>query len=124
MSKPFYKHKLLFDENMPPRRGYPRLNKRFDVKHVSHDYKKDGIADETVYEMAREQGRIIITINRYDFAKLVGAKDDAGVIAIPDGKAATRVDTKLTSLLMRHGAKFFQKRLVPLGAVEIKKKAT
>jgi predicted nuclease of predicted toxin-antitoxin system len=114
---------LLFDENMPPRTRYPRLNAHFDVKHVSHDYKKGGAADEEVYTMAREQGRIIITINRDDFAKLVGAKDDCGVIAIPDGPAATRTDTKLTALLMRHGHNYFRGRLVPLGAIEARKQA-
>jgi predicted nuclease of predicted toxin-antitoxin system len=54
MSKPFYKHKLLFDENMPPRTHYPRLNAHFDVKHVSHDYQKEGIPDAAVYTLACE----------------------------------------------------------------------
>ncbi len=123
MPKAFYKHKLLFDENMPPRTLYPRLNGHFDVKHVSHDYNKGGVADEEVYKVAYEQGRIIITINRDDFAKLVGTKDDCGVIAVPDGPAAARTDTKLTALLMRAGPNYFRGRLVPLGAKEAKKKA-
>lgn len=120
MSKPFYKHKLLFDENMPPRTGYTRLNEHFDVKHVSHDYHKEGISDDDVYKLACEQGRIIITINRYDFVNLVGSKNDCGAIAIPDGPAATRTDTKLTALLMRHGPNHFRGRIVPLGAKAIK----
>jgi predicted nuclease of predicted toxin-antitoxin system len=75
MPKPFSKHQLLFEENMPPRTQYPRLNAHFDVKHVSHDYHKDGILDEDVYTLAYEQGRILLTINRDDFEKLVaGAK--------------------------------------------------
>src|SRR3954447_4096862 len=56
MPKPFYKHKVLFDENMPPRRQYPRLNEHFDVKHASHDYKKSGISDEEVYTMTCQEG--------------------------------------------------------------------
>jgi predicted nuclease of predicted toxin-antitoxin system len=82
MPKAFYKRKLLFDENMPPRTQYPRLNEHFDVKHVSHDYNKGGVADEEVYKMACKQRRITITINRDDFAKLVGTNDDCGVIAV------------------------------------------
>jgi predicted nuclease of predicted toxin-antitoxin system len=123
MPKAFYKHKVLFDENMPPRTQYPRLNERFDVKHVSHDYNKGGVADEEVYKMACKQRRIIITINRDDFARLVGTKDDCGVIAVPDGPAATRTDTKLTALLMQHGPNYFRGRLVPLGAEEARKQA-
>jgi predicted nuclease of predicted toxin-antitoxin system len=117
MPKAFYKHKLLFDENMPPRTQYPRLNEHFDVKHVSHDYNKE------VYKMACQQRRIIITIDRDDFAKLVGTKNDCGVIAVPDGPAATRTDTKLTALVMQHGPNYFRGRLVPLGAEEVKKQA-
>jgi hypothetical protein len=64
--------------------------------------------------MACQQRRIIITINRDDFAKLVGTKDDCGVIGVPDGPAATRTDTKLTALLMQHGPNYFRGRLVPL----------
>jgi Domain of unknown function (DUF5615) len=123
MPKAFYKHKVLFDENMPPRTQYPRLNEHFDVKHVSHDYNKGGIDDEEVYKLAYEQGRIIITINRNDFAKLVGVKYDYGVIAVSDGPAGARTDTKLTALLMQHGPNYFRGRLVPLGAKEVKKQA-
>lgn len=123
MPKPFYKHKILFDENMPPRIGYPRLNEHFNIKHVRDDYNMAGIPDEEVYKIAHEQGRIIITINRDDFAKLVGTKDDCGVIAIPDGPAAARTDTKLTALLMHHGPNYFRGRLVPLGAEDVSKRA-
>ena len=115
MPKGFYKHKLLFDENMPPRTQYPRLNKHFDVKHVSHDYNKGGIPDEEVYKLAYEQRRIIITINRNDFAELAGNKDDCGTIAVQDGPAAARTDTKLTALLMRYSPNYFRGRLIPLG---------
>ena len=123
MPKPFYKHKLLFDENMPPRTQYPRLNKHFDVKHVSHDYKKGGISDAQVYQIACRQRRLIITINRDDFEKLAGTKDDLGVIAIADGPAAARTDTKLTALLMQHGPNYFRGRVVPLGARQARKPA-
>ena len=116
MPKRFYKHKLLYDENMPPRTQYPRLNAHFDVKHISHDYQKDGIPDEEVYALAVEQGRIIIAINRDDFENLVGTKDDCGVIAVPDGPAAARTDTKLTALLMKNSPTYFRGRVIPLGA--------
>jgi predicted nuclease of predicted toxin-antitoxin system len=116
MPKPFYKYKILYHENMPPRTQYPRLNAHFDVKHIRDDYHKAGIPDEEVYDIAVKQGRLIITINRDDFEKLVGSKADCGVIAVPDGPAAARTDSKLSALLMRHGPTYFRGRVIPLGA--------
>jgi len=121
MPKRFYKHKLLYDENMPPRTQYARLNAHLDVKHISHDYQKDGIPDEEVYALAVEQGRIILTINRDDFEKLVGTKADCGVIAVPDGPAAARTATTLTALLMKNGPTFLRGRMIPLGAPDTKR---
>ena len=69
MPKSFYKHKILFDENIPPRKRYTYLNSHFDVKHVKLDLHKEGITDEEVYAIAAEQRRIIVTINRADFER-------------------------------------------------------
>lgn len=118
MPKPFHKHKLLFDEGMPPRRWYPRLNEHFDVKHIAHDYNMAGADDADIYDLACKQQRIIVTINRDDFAALVGTREDAGAISVPDGHNVARADGKLTSLLMRHGSKHFRGRLIALGGKE------
>jgi hypothetical protein len=107
MSKRFYKHKLLFDENMAARQLFPRLNEHFDVKHVRDDLNQGGIDDPPVYDLAVAQGRIVITINGDDFRPLVGMKPDAGVIKIPEAWRREHVDSKLTALLMRHGPKYF-----------------
>jgi len=118
MSKSFHKHKLLFDEGMPPRRWYTRLNEHFDVKHIAHDFNMAGADDVDIYQLACKQKRIIVTINRDDFADLVGTREDAGAISVPDGHNAARVDSKLTSLLMRKTPNFFQGRLIALGGKE------
>jgi hypothetical protein len=57
MTRKFYKHKLLLDENVQNRTYFPSLNERFDVKHVVADYKEVSIPDEAVYELARKEGR-------------------------------------------------------------------
>ncbi len=44
----FYKHKLLFDEGFPPRWLFPRVNERFDVKHIKDDLRKIGLPDTQV----------------------------------------------------------------------------
>jgi predicted nuclease of predicted toxin-antitoxin system len=58
MPRKFYKFRLLLDENMPPRQRFPRLNSRFDVKHVRDDWHKTGIKDPLVYELAHKRKRV------------------------------------------------------------------
>jgi predicted nuclease of predicted toxin-antitoxin system len=115
MVKRFYKHKLLFDENMPPRTALPRLNEHFDVKHVAMDLDKGGIDDPVVYDLAVELGRIIVTRNVKHFAPLVSTKPDRGIIAIPPHWQPAQIDTKLTALLRKHGPNYFNGQLVRLG---------
>src|SRR5262245_47226897 len=67
MPRKFYKFRLLLDENMPPRQRFPRLNSRYDVKHVRDDLHKTGIKDPLVYDLARELNRLLITFNGDDF---------------------------------------------------------
>lgn len=36
----FYKHKLLLDEGIYPRKLLHRTNSRFNIKHIKHDLKR------------------------------------------------------------------------------------
>ena len=83
MPKPFYKHKLLLDEHLYHRRLYPLLNEHFDVKHIRDDLHHGGMADQAIYELARKQGRLILTSNVKDFRPLLRA-DSPGIIGIPE----------------------------------------
>lgn len=108
MPKRFHKHKLLLDENMPPRDRLRRLNQHFDVKHVRDDLKHGEIEDAEVYQLATSQDRIVITFNGPDFRVLVGKlHNDPGAIHVPANWRNAQVDTKLTPLLMRHGPAYF-----------------
>src|SRR5918999_4456143 len=70
----------------------------------------DAIPDPQVYELARKQGRILLTTNVKDFRPLL--QDDCpGIIGIPDAWLPDRIDTKLTALLMRHGPNYFRGRI-------------
>jgi len=55
MSKRYFRHKLLLDENLAPRLQYPRLNEHFDVKHIEHDLRRGGTDDAVVYDLAVSQ---------------------------------------------------------------------
>jgi predicted nuclease of predicted toxin-antitoxin system len=120
MPKRFYKHKTLLDEQISPRQFFPRLNERFDVKHIKHDLNLASLPDPAVYELAVSQGRIILTKNVKDFRPLLQA-DSPGIIGIPETWSNSRVDTKLTALLMQHGPTYFKGRFRPLGAQEEEK---
>jgi predicted nuclease of predicted toxin-antitoxin system len=117
MPKPFYKHKTLLDEHLYHRRVYPLLNEHFDVKHIRDDLHLDGLPDPAIYELARQQGRIILTKNVKDFRPLL-RDDSPGIIGIPETWSTSRIDTKLTALLTRHGPNYFRGRYRPLAAEE------
>ena len=122
MPKPFYKHKLLLDEHLYHRRTYPLLNERFDVKHIKDDLHHGGMDDHAIYELARSQGRITLTSNVKDFRPLL-RDDSPGIIGIPETWPPARLDTKLTALLMQHGANHFRGRFHSLGAIAAKQQA-
>jgi hypothetical protein len=123
MPKRFYKHKTLLDEHLYHRRVYPLLNAHFDVKHIRDDLHLDGLPDPEIYELARKQGRILLTTNVKDFRPLV--RDDCpGIIGIPDAWLPDRIDSKLTALLMHYGPNYFRGHYRSLAAEAMKKDAT
>jgi predicted nuclease of predicted toxin-antitoxin system len=102
MTRKFYKHKLLLDENVPNRTHFPTLNERFDLKHVVADYKQGSIPDEAVYELARKEKRLLVTYNIKDFIQLASKSTDMGIIGLSAQLSAEQIDTKLTALLRRN----------------------
>jgi predicted nuclease of predicted toxin-antitoxin system len=115
MTQRFYKHKTLLDEQVSPRQYFPRLNARFDVKHIKHDLNLASLPDPEVYALALSQSRIILTKNVKDFRRLL-REDAPGIIGIPEAWSNQRIDSKLTALLMRHGPNYFRGRYRPLAA--------
>jgi len=116
MAKRLYKHKLLLDEHLHPRQMLSRLNQIFDVKHIEHDLRLGGIDDSSLYALANEQGRVVVTSNAKDFRLLV-KKGDPGVIIIPSTWEAEKIDTKLVAFLKQHGRNFFLGRTIALAGI-------
>jgi predicted nuclease of predicted toxin-antitoxin system len=112
MPKRLYRHKLLLDENLPPRSALPLLNDYFDVKHIAHDFGHASMDDLAVYQLAAAQGRTILTFNTKHFRPLVGTLEDAGVIALPTGWATSRLDSKITAVLRRHSPTHLRKAFI------------
>jgi hypothetical protein len=70
-----------------------------------------------VYELAVSQGRIMLTKNVKDFRPLL-RKDSPGIIGIPETWVLSRIDSKLTALLMKHGPAYFRGRYRSLAGEE------
>jgi len=120
MPKRFHKHRVLLDENLPPRAAFRLLNSRFDVKHIEHDFHHGGHEDLSVYQLAVAQNRTIVTFNVKHFRPLVGTEDDAGVIGLPGSWATPQLDAKLTAVFNRTTPKQLQKKYVALSGQEVR----
>jgi predicted nuclease of predicted toxin-antitoxin system len=114
MPKRFYKHKLLLDENMPHRTVFLLLNSQFDVKHVAADLKKGGLDDPSVYQLAVNQKRILVTYNTKHFRPLAGTKDDTGIIGVSANLPTPQVDSKLAALLTKSTPHALARKFTPL----------
>jgi hypothetical protein len=101
MTRRFYKHKLLLDENFVIRSALPLLNRRYDAKHIAVDLNLAGLSDPKVYKLAIKENRLLVTYNIKDFEKFL--KDDSrlGVIGVSANLSLAEVDKKLTSLLSK-----------------------
>lgn len=95
-----YKFKVLLGENLPDHKSFPRLNGRYDIKHVVHDFCKQGITDNEVMNLGDKTGRIIITLNEKHFCGFKLKKTN-GVIGISQNLSKEQIDSKITSFLSK-----------------------
>lgn len=116
MTKRFFRHKLLFDENFPVRSYFPLLNSRFDIKHIVEDYNLSGISDLKVYELAKRESRLLLTRNVKDFMDLAETSRETGVIGVSPKLLPQQMDKKLTALLIRSTKKALFGKLTQINA--------
>ena len=101
MTKPFFKHKILLDENFPTRSYLPLLNSRFTVKHIAKDLKHGGWSDEEVYQCAKDNKLIVVTFNFKDFIPFIDVSDNAGIVGVSNNLPNEVIDKKLTALFRK-----------------------
>lgn len=101
MPKKLFKYKILLDENMPGRANLPSLNRKFNLKHISVDYKLTGLSDPEIYEFALKNKRLIVTYNTKDFEKLAELSNNTGIIGVSANLTLSQADKKLSSLLTK-----------------------
>ena len=97
-----YRHKLLLDEGLYPRKALSRTNSHHDIKHIKHDLRKGGISDKEVYFIAVKNKRIVITYNIDDFKKLARKSSNSGIIGISQGIRPDQLDKKLNAMLSKN----------------------
>ena len=86
---------------MPARTKFPRLNSRYDLKHIRDDFHITGMLDPQVYEFAQKEHRLILTFNGDDFKELARESKATGILFISDNLTDEHIDTKLTALLSK-----------------------
>lgn len=103
----FYKFRILLDENFPIKKFFPRTRSRFDIKHLIEDYsiRVRGISDEEVYELAKKEKRLIVTMNVDDFKGLAGKSGVTGIIGVSPHTTYDQRDKKLSALLSKSSRK-------------------
>ncbi len=114
MPPKIYKHRLLLDEGLYPRKLLTRANNRHNLRHIKHDLNRAGIKDLQVYEIAVSQKRIIVTYNVRDFKKLSKKSEGSGVIGVSQGLTPEQLDTKLNALLSKNSEKSLFGKYTPL----------
>ena len=112
MAHKFHKHKLLLDEGFPVRSYLPVSNRRFDVKHITQDFKQSGLSDKEIHRLAANQGRIVVTLNIKDFKPLAPLSKNTGVIGVSAALPFDQVDKKLNSLLSKSTPKQLLGKLI------------
>ena|SRR3989344_4691315 len=105
MVKKFHKHKLLLDENFDSRKFFPKLNNRFDVKHLSQDLRQIGLKDPEVYKYAINNNRLVVTFNIKDFKPLAPTSNKTGIIGVSANMSLEDIDKKLAALLNKSSKK-------------------
>lgn len=105
MAHKFHKHKLLLDEGFPVRSYLPILNSKFNVKHITQDFKQTGLSDREVHKFAAKEQRIVITLNIKDFKPLAPTSKNTGVIGVSANLPFDQLDKKLTALLTKSSTK-------------------
>lgn len=97
----FHKFKLLLDEGLPPRNRLPRVNARYDIKHIRDDLKFVGLPDEKVYKHAVKLKRLLVVFNVKDYKELAEQNKETGIIGISQNLPFEQIDKKLNALLSK-----------------------
>lgn len=101
MGRKPHRYKLLLDENFFSRNRLPILNRRYNTKHIKHDFNLIGLKDPAVYRLAVEQGRIIITFNDKDFLETATKSKKSGIIGVSTNMLSDNIDKKIAAKLRR-----------------------
>jgi Domain of unknown function (DUF5615) len=64
----------------------------YEVKHVAEDLHKSGLTDQAVYELAKQQGRLIVTYNHKHFRPFADKSVQSGIIGVSANLSPSQID--------------------------------
>lgn len=96
------------------RQSLPITNSRFNVKHISGDYKQSALSDLKLYEFAKQEKRLVVTFNIKHFQPLASISKLTGVIGVSANLSLEQIDKKLTALLTKSTPKFLLGKLTTI----------
>ena len=88
--------KFLLDEGLPPRKKLLHVNSRssFNVRHITHDYKKSGLTDQQILKIAEKDGRILVVLDG-DFNKKRQIQKKTAILKMTGGLTISKIDEVL-----------------------------
>lgn len=98
-------YRLLLDEGFPLKNFFPRLNSRFNVKHIVTDFRQSGIEDNRVYNLAVKEKRLVVTFNDKHFKEFAPKNKNSGIIGVSTNLSNDQIDKKLTARLITSKSK-------------------
>ncbi len=84
---------------------------------MKDDYRKIGLPDEEVYNLAMQLKRLIVTYNAKDFRRFARKSKNTGVIGVPALMPYYHIDNKLTSLLTNSSPNALQGKYTALSGL-------
>jgi len=89
---------FLLDEPLPDRKRLPQINQRgnFNIRHIVHDYRKSGLSDDKVIQIARKENRIIVTVDKTFGGKKIN--QNTSVVKIPSDLSPDEIGVRLFKL--------------------------
>lgn len=114
MTKRFFRHKILLDENVHYRSYFPTFNSLFDVKHITEDYNQIALKDPDVYKYAVKEKRMLVTFNIKDFRELAKISKKIGVVGISSNMPIDVIDKKLTAFFRKASEKSLLGKLIAI----------
>lgn len=85
---------------LPRREKLPEVNRHHDLKHLVHDFRKSGLYDDEIVNVAKKEGRILITKNIKHFHEFCKLKE-VDMIGVTETVPPEELDRSIMAYLRK-----------------------